>query len=177
MSRARIIGLVVSWVVAVMAAAGYVVPESVLAEFEGRRLTPIEGVWVWSSGATVAIVADERGNITMTLLDSPDPIVEVPQVMGAGSFAGKQNSYNVRLSSSIDNATGRFKSKKQQCILTIADGMLLIAPYSTGYRVNLWRLVPYLFRFSVTKDKAPDGAEGAVRVYPIRANPLIPPVL
>jgi len=161
-----------------LCAASYIVPDSIAGRYENRRLTDIEGVWVWSSGATIAVEAADGANISLILLDSPDPAVVVPQTMGTGHIAGNGKGYDVDIRSKIDNATGRLTSSTEKCIVSVdADGVMSIQPYSTRYRLNLWRFMPYLFRYSISKDKAPDGVNGAVRIYPQSPNRLLPPTL
>ena len=148
-------------------------------KFEERVLTPIEGVWLWNSGAIVAIEADTRGSLTLTLEDSPDPELKTPCVIGTGTYSGASATYNVDLLPNVDLV--RKKSKigvekvRLQCIV---DGSRLkIKPYSTGYTVSLWRLIPYLFRMSVTRKNEPDNLYGAIRVWPPVGSSELPVVL
>lgn len=146
--------------------------------FEGRQLTPIEGLWLWNTGAVVSIQADARGAITLTLVGTPDPYIETPVIIGTGAFSGSQDSYNIELKTSGQLKAHDNKGKRARFMARIQDGdRLSLTPYSTGIHVNVWRLVPYLFRFSVGKKDAPAGLDGAVRIWPGNGNPLFPVVL
>lgn len=159
-------------------ATAYIVPDSIAERFDDHRLTDIEGVWAWSTGATIAVEANDHGSITLTLLDSPDPAVITPQPMGTGRFAGNGKGYDVDMRTKVDNDTGNLTTATEKCLVSVdADGVMSIRPYSTRYKLNLWRFMPYMFRFSISKNKAPDGVNGAVRLYPQSPNHLIPPTL
>lgn len=156
-------------------ATGYDVPATYRQRFGDRHLTPVEGIWLWNSGALVAIESDGHGAVKVTLLESNDPVIETPQVLGSGTFGGRHDTYNLELKTSA-NACGKSQSGKTAKF--VADlstpGRLTLRPYSTGLKVNAWRLLPYLFRFSVSRDKAPDGIEGAIRVWPDNGSPEFP---
>lgn len=140
-----------------------------------RALTDIEGTWQWSTGAVVSITADERGAVQLTLEDTPDPCVKTPQPMGAGRFSGADGTYVLQVCDKVNYETGRFADHKANITAQVDDrGQLTLQPYKPGYRVNLWRLVPYLFRFSVIRDKEPAGLGGARRIRPLTGTPAIP---
>ena len=67
----------------------YDVQSEYIERFEGRNLTPIEGLWLWNSGALVAIESNPRGTVKLTLVDSPDPLIDTPRDIGHGSFGGR----------------------------------------------------------------------------------------
>lgn len=151
---------------------------AVTKRFDGRALAPAEGVWLWSSGALVAVESDISGNLVMTMVDSPDPLETVPRVIGHATFTGAESTYDIELATAgdlnTDNAaqrTARFTGRFSR------DGHLSLTPYSTGLRINVRRLVPYLFRVSVSRPEQPKNLEGAVRVWPDRGTPDNPIVL
>lgn len=154
------------------------VPQNVIARFGDRALLPIEGVWMWNSGATVAIESATNGRITLILVDSPDPTMDTPLKIGEGEFGGAAGTYIVRLLTSGDLKGKRTDMRSTNFIVKLTDkGRLSLTPYSTGLKVHLWRLVPYLFRFSVSKDKAPAGLDGAIRIWPPLGTPEFPVIL
>lgn len=159
-------------------AAAVDIPDSALARFEGRQLTPVEGLWLWNSGALVAIEADSRGAITLTLVASPDPLVTPPLVIGKGVFGGAPSTYNLELNT-LGNASSKPKiPRTARFTAKIAENRRLsLSPYSSGLKINAWRLIPYLFRFSVSKEKSPGGLDGAIRVWPPLGTPEFPVIL
>ena len=164
--------------VTALACRGYDVPESVTEPFNGRHLTPIEGVWLWNSGALVTIQADGQGAILLTLVDSPDPLVETPQVIGNGHFGGNAGTYNLEFITTGDLKEKSWKSGTVKYVAKLTgENRISLTPYNTGLKVNAWRLIPYLFRFSVSKDKKPSGIDGAIKVWPPLGSPEFPVVL
>lgn len=154
------------------------VPTKLTKRFDGRTLTPIEGVWLWNNGALVSIAADSRGQIVLTLEDSPDPFIVTPVVIGTGKFGGIEGTYDVELKVSSNLSERKNKFKKARFILKLTDkGRLSLSPYSTGLKINAWRLIPYLFRFSVSENKEPNNKDGAIRVWPPYGSPEFPIIL
>lgn len=142
-----------------------------------RAASPLEGTWQWSSGATVDIRTDDNGTLILTLTDSPDPAITTPQPLGYATPGGTPDVSRATIHTTPYVKTGGFTDKTIQVKLRLsADGHLGIEPYDTGLRVNMWRIVPWLFRFSVSRNKEPEGLEGAVRIHPrtgTAANPLV----
>lgn len=160
------------------AVSAFDVPQRFVGQFKNRILTPVEGLWLWNSGALVTITADSRGELLLTLVDSPDPLVEVPKVIGTGRFGGRDGSYNLEFVTDTRGEKTRPLPKKIKMSGSLtSDGKLELTPDRSGLKINLWRLVPYLFRFSVSKGAEPTGYEGAIRVWPVSPNPDMPVVL
>lgn len=151
----------------------------VAVRFNRPDVTPIEGIWLWNSGALVSIESDSRGNLTVSLIDIPDPLIETPIVIGSGKFGGHENTYVFELTAKIDATPRSGKLKKlTKFIAKLENGRRLsLSPYSTGYKINLLRLLPYLFRIGVTKNDSPDGVNAAIRVYPLTPSPEFPVIL
>lgn len=146
--------------------------------FEGRILTPVEGLWLWNSGALVAIEANANGGVTLTLVDSPDPLLDTPQIIGTGTYGGSPGTYNMQLKTKGDANSKLVGKKEAKFIAKISDGnRLKLSPYSNSLKINLWRLVPYLFRYSVHRERQPDDIDGAIRVFPLLGSPEFPVVL
>lgn len=162
----------------VIAANGQTVPKKVIERFGERNLLPIEGVWQWNSGAMVVIESIGNGRIVLTLVESPDPLVDTPKVIGSGQFGGTENTYNIELTTQGSIAENPGKKGTAKFIAKITNGgRLSLTPYSTGIKVNVWRLVPYLFRFSVTKEKKPANLDGAIKIWPALGSPEFPVIL
>ena len=58
--------------------------------------------------------------------------------------------------------------KRQRYIFTLdRDGYLSFKSYKQGKKISLGRLLPYLFRVSVSDiDTRPSTVDGAVKIYP-----------
>lgn len=177
MSALRLIALMALGLIGVLA-YGYDVPSYATERFGQRPLKAAEGVWLWDSGALVAIETDAQGRMTLTLVDSPDPMIDTPRVIGTGTFAGQPNTYNIELETMGDAVKKSKSGKKVRFIARIInDRRISLSPYATGLKVNAWRLLPYLFRFSVTKQNTPDALDGAIRVWPNLGSPEFPVIL
>lgn len=136
--------------------------------WRGRQaLAPIEGVWMTSAGAYIAIHANGVNTYEMTILHSPDLSIIPGTMMGSAHISGKAGMYDASI---FRNFTADGKGHRPQRLaitVDISTGMLRFDPYKQGWRINLRRLIPYLFRFSVQReDTRPDGLEGAMRIYP-----------
>lgn len=163
---------------AVVAAHAYDVPSYATERFGNRPLRAAEGVWLWDSGALVTIEADEQGVLTLTLVDTPDPLIDTPCVIGTGRFAGQPGTYNIELVTEGDVMKKNNLGKKARFIgKFINNSRLSLSPYSTGLKINAWRMIPYLLRISVTQQKAPDAIDGAIRVWPNLGSPEFPVIL
>lgn len=136
--------------------------------WHGRQaLAPIEGVWMTSAGAYIAIRANGINTYEMSIIHSPDLSIAPGTVMGSAHTSGKVGMYDASI---FRNFTSNGKGHRPQRLAITVDvstGMLRFDPYKHGWRVNLRRLIPYLFRFTVQReDTRPDGLEGATRIYP-----------
>ncbi len=166
---------------AVVAASAADVPESLKTPFEGRTITPIEGVWAWTDGGMVSIVAASDGTLTLTLVDSPDPLVDTPMEMGTGRVGGAPGTYDLTLRTLDVTKKGVPVTGYERFRATVTSGdagtRLELTPVKTGLKVRLGRLLPYLVPVSVSMQTPPDGTDGAIRVYPDTGSPDHPVVL
>ena len=158
-------------------AFAYDVPHSVVEKFGDRNLTPVEGAWLWNNGALVTIESDSQGGLTLILVDSPDPLQETPRVIGTGIYAGNPGTYKFELKADSSVAKKSALRTKVSFIASVSDNRMSLKPYSTGLRVNAWRLIPYLFRLTITHDKDQASTEGAIRVWPPLGSPEFPVIL
>lgn len=153
-------------------------PADMTASFGNRELLPIEGVWYWTSGAVTKIEADSFGNIVITLADCDDPLVDTPKVIGTGRFTGKTGTYDIELYTDKNGVADKNRPGTIRMIAKVNDSQhLSFHPYSSKLKFNLRHLLPYFFRFSVSREKEPDGLEGAVRVWPDTGSPEFPVIL
>lgn len=136
--------------------------------WQGRQvLAPIEGVWMTSAGAYIAIHANGINTYEMTILHSPDLSIAPGTVMGSAHISGKAGMYDASIFRNFSPNGKGHRPQHLAITVDISTGMMRFDPYKQGWRVNLRRLIPYLFRFSVQReDTRPDGLEGAMRIYP-----------
>lgn len=162
-----ILGCVMLSLASVSAFAQKALPgyESAKNIIDSRGSDPLSGIWRIGGGATVAFlpVENDCSAFDIIILDSNDMSVIPGTSIGHARATGKIGVYDAELSHTRPGAP-----KKVRCIVTLGkDGRLAFDYYKQGYTVRLWRLIPYLFRFSVNRqDTRPNTADGAVRLYP-----------
>ena len=137
---------------------------------DSRGADPLCGIWrIGGDGALVAILpaTASTARFDIYLLDSPDLSVIPGEKIGSAAATGQPGTYDAELSTSPQS----FLKKRLRYILTLdRDGYLSLKSYKQGKKVSLGRLLPYLFRISVTDvDTRPGSVDGAVKVYPASA--------
>ncbi|MBD5257687.1 MAG: hypothetical protein HDS52_03215 [Barnesiella sp.] len=140
--------------------------------FAGRGLAAIEGVWRISGSEGMMAIAADPGSIfyRMILVESPDRTQRPGTVMGALTALGRKDSYDAMIFTSADD--GNLGSPKRFTVTITDDGHLTITPVTDGLKLNLWRMLPYMFRNVVTRvNDRPNNLDGALRVYPLPALP------
>lgn len=177
----RIIATAVAVTLAVVAAVAADVPRNLRKQFDGRVVTPVEGVWAWTNGALVVITADSSGRLTLVLAESPDPLIDTPMEIGTGHITGTPGTYELSLKT-FESGRKRFPgTSRERFKATVTTGdsgtRLELSPLKTGLKVRLGRLLPYLLPVSVSVQSAPDAIEGAIRVYPDYGSTEMPVVL
>lgn len=147
--------------------------------WKGRHaLAPIEGVWMTSAGAYIAIHANGINTYEMTILHSPDLSILPGTVMGSAHTSGKIGMYDASIFRSFSSKGKGRRPQRLTITVDISTGMMRFDPYKQGWRINLRRLIPYLFRVTVQhEDTRPDGLEGAMRIYPTPPPSMQNPIL
>lgn len=158
--------------------AAYDVQSSYKTRFDNRVLTPVDGLWLWSSGAIVAIETNVNGNMRLTLVESPDPAIDTPTVIGTGRFTGDPNKFELKLKRN-PNGKNSSERKTYNFVAELShDNQLSLEPKKTGgLKLNLWRLLPYLFRMSVVKTEKDTPTDGAIKIWPSTGHPQFPVIL
>lgn len=160
---------------------GYSVADSVMERMERMPLCPVEGLWqMVDDGALFAIervegtsdVAPERMRIVM--VSSPMRRVRPGTVVGLVRPTAKSGTYQARMYTRFAEKTGLKLSRP--FTMRLSDDMLVIEPFKYPVKINLFRLLPYMYRRVVTPQASkPEGLKGAFRVYPASAgHPLSP---
>ena len=162
---------------------GYSTVDSVAARLGQWPLCPVEGIWQMAADGAVFAVERETPSATetmprelrLTIIRSPHRRVRPGSVMGTARPTVKPGVYEATLNTRIADLGGL--ELPRRFLLTLnADGTALtMEPYKSSVKVNLLRLVPYLYRVVRVQDSRPRGLDGAVRIYPVPAvNPLTP---
>lgn len=141
-------------------------------------LAPIEGVWLTTAGAYIAIHATGVNDYEMTVIHSPDLGILPGTCMGSARTSGKLGMYDATIFRKF-TADGKGVSPQRLAVtIDIENGMMRFDPYKQGWSINLRRLIPYLFRVSVHhEDTRPDGIDGATRIYPAPPPTIQDPIV
>jgi len=138
-----------------------------------------EGIWRIASGAVFSIKPrhGQRGVYDLALLHSSDLSVQPGSFFGTMTAGADSHTFDASLLSDPKVKSAGDKHKARQFVITFDDTFdnLKIKNYRTGIAVNIFRLVPYLFRVGIERrDERPDGIVGAERCngdiinYPVK---------
>ena len=175
-----------SWVIDGMTA------DAARAAIGESRAGRAEGIWqATADGALVALIggdapglwrdaADSDGysatrRLLMVIVDSPRPGMRPGTVMGWASPAATPGKWDARIFTRTD---GRELHTPRRFTLTLADdNHITFTPASSGIKISLWRMMPYIFRAGVRETAPPDGLDGLLRLWPPSADtPPVTPV-
>lgn len=165
----HIVAATVAAVCAVAASAGRSTLERVSALVDDGRGDPIEGVWrIAGDGAVFAVLPADGGGDTfrLVIVDSPDMSVLPMTEFGTARRTAVAGRYDATVAASLPS--GSASTREHKLVISLGDdGRLVFEPYKQGLRLNLWRVLPYMFRYSVVaQDTRPRAIDGAVRLYP-----------
>ena len=149
-------------------------------------LDDMEGMWQFPVDGALVVVErfvpeshrdDGVIRYRLVIVQSPRLSVRPGTVMGYMIPSAKKNFYDALIYTSFDGGTALYKPKK--FILKHSDeANLSFVEHKTGLKVNLWRMVPYMFRYSITKqDTRPEDMNGCVKVYPQKEGSVGPKYL
>lgn len=164
----HIVAAILAAVCAVAATAGRSTLARVCAMVDDGGGDPIEGVWrIAGDGAVFAVLPGEGGDtFRLVIVDSPDMSVLPMTEFGTARRTAVAGRYDACMSASL--TSGAAVRRDRNLIISLSDdGRLIFEPYKKGLKLNLWRVLPYMFRFSVAaQDTRPSDIDGAVRLYP-----------
>ncbi len=153
---------------------GYSMKE-VRQRFDEGDIHDIEGIWRFvDDGSVMAIerfVPDEipdNGNASYRIIvvKSPTRALSPGTLMGYVSPTAKKGVYDASVYTAYDGLRGLHK-KRRFCLSLGDDGLLSFTQYRQGVKLNLWRLIPYMFRYSIRySSDRPKGLDGCVRIWP-----------
>lgn len=152
---------------------------------------PAEGIWqATADGARVALVAGDVAGLwradmgeapysgvrrlLMVILDSTRPGLRPGTVMGWATPSATPGKWEAQIFTRTD---GRELDTPRKFTLTLADANhISFAAASSGFKLRLWKLIPYFFRSALTETPEKEGHEGLLRLWPPPADapPLTP---
>lgn len=158
--------------------------DSVMNRMRQLPLHHIEGIWQFTdNGATIAIERyspdDTPDNNTfqyrMIIINSPRLSIYPGTLMGIITPTAKQGIYDSHIYTDFDGGTALSGAKR--FFLTLhKDSRLSFSRDKSGLKFNLWRFLPYMFRYSVRyKNDIPDNLDGCIRIFPVPTQSPINP--
>lgn len=162
---------------------GYVAADSVSARLASMPLCPLEGLWQMADdGALFAIErADAPGEhaprkLRLVMVRPSWRSIRPGTVFGHAVPTARPGVYEARLYSELGRRVGLGIPRRFTLELASEGRMLTFKPFKSPVRINLFRLLPYLYRRVVTPQQSrPDGLDGAVKLFPQSAgHPLTP---
>lgn len=135
-------------------------------------------VWQMTAGGAIVRLQnapDASGNMDVIILDSPDFALAPGTCVGKLKRTVQPNVYDLALADRVHKgkkgAAGTMRSTFTAEFTP--EGRMLLKPYKKSWSVNVFRLLPYLFRVSVHRtDTRPDNLDGAVRLSPSPYYPV-----
>lgn len=138
-----------------------------------------EGVWRIASGAVFSIKPrhGRSGVYDLELLHCPDLSVPAGAVFGSMTVGADARTFDASLLADTKIKSAGDRLRARSFVITFDEDFdnLKIKNYRTGISVNLFRLVPYLFRVGIERrHDTPDGIIGATRCngdainYPVK---------
>lgn len=154
-----------------------------VAEMKGRMQTSalhhIEGIWQFTdNGSTVAIerytdAASDTHGYRMILVSSANRSLRPGTVMGHIAPTAKDGQYSASIYTSAIGPTlilpHRFTLKLQP-----GENSIVFQQHKSKFAINLWRTLPYMWRYSIRTNQQPPSADGCRRIYPAPTLPREP---
>ena len=163
---------------------GYGAADSVEVRLSRLPLCPAEGMWQMADDGALFVIeradAADPGlapaRLRIIMIRSPWRSIRPGTVLGHAVPTPKPGVYEARMYSSIAHRTGLNIPRKFLLSLNSESNLLTIEPFRSPLKLNLFRLLPYLYRRVLTvQDSRPRGLDGAVRVFPAESrHPLTP---
>lgn len=163
---------------------GYESADSVGRRMAAMPLCPLEGVWEMAdNGAVFAVERAEPSTaiaparMRMVMVRSPWRSIRPGSLIGHVVTTAKPGVYEARLYSSAAQKTGLAIPRRFTIELGSDGRVLMMKPFKSPLKVNLFRLLPYMYRRVITPQQSrPDGLDGAVKIFPRQASHPLSPV-
>jgi len=165
---------------------GYACADTVISRMTSAPLHRVEGLWRFpADGGTIAIehcnlsssgTLAEAYTYRMVIIESSNRNLRPGTIMGYLWATSKRDIYQARIyTSASDDGTCLSGLKPFTLTLSDQDSRLNFKAHRKALKLNLWRMLPYMFRFSVSKvDDTPRDLDGCVRIFPRPAIPAEP---
>ena len=152
-----------------------------IGKLDELPLHHIEGIWQFpATGVEVAMLRREQAGLSasgrvydMILVNSPNRVLRPGTVMGVVVATGRRGEYDAKIFTKTIG-TSLTLPKKFTLKLSDGDSSLEIKPVKGRMIFNLWRLLPYLWRYAVYPSREPVRSDGCIRIYPNPPAPLEP---
>lgn len=163
--------------------------EQVCARMKHQALHPVEGVWqLTADGACIAIERDcsaqprsaiEGVTYRMVLIESPYRAARSGSVIGVIRPSAKPNVYNARIYTSMTgnklcNPRGFMMQVEEKSTDSGMIDHLVLIQDKPGLQINVWNLIPYLYRRVVRRNAPRPDVDGCVRIFPEPVKPRFP---
>jgi hypothetical protein len=135
-------------------------------------------------GAVIAIEQSAPLNHTqsfahgyrLVLIESPCRRIRPGTVMGYAVPTAKAGSYDASIYTTVDDSGLLRRARRFTLTLNDREQRLSFIKHKSDLRIDLWRLIPYLFRVSIhTGSDRPHDLDGALRLFPeSEATPINP---
>lgn len=146
-----------------------------MAQMSELALHRIEGIWQFpSTGVELAIIrenatsADIKDNpivYRMIIVSSPDRAIRPGTVMGLVTPAAKNGEYDANIYTKNIGSLLTIP-KKFSLALSDNDTSLEFKKHRSAFSINLWRLLPYLWRYTVYPNRTNTESDGCIRIFP-----------
>ena len=137
-------------------------------------MSPVEGLWHMRPGGaifTVDAVKGKGGEYAFELLYSPMLAIKPGTHMGTMNKAALEGVYEADFTLDPTRRKGRHKSFTVE--MNPESSRFVLKPYTQGWSLNIYRLLPYLFRIGVKRTDTRPDIDGAVRIAPQSFNDII----
>ena len=133
-----------------------------------RPPTGLEGVWMLTDDESTIIIVRESP-MTYSILSGRSSNLALPPGLKIGTIrmGGKQHLYDVSLARKINNRGQPSGNTNVALRVDESNDRFYFLPYKHGVSLDLYRLIPYMFRFTIKRqDTRPEGINGAHRLWP-----------
>ena len=157
----------------------------VITRLSQAPLHDIEGIWQFVDNATTIVIeqfnpdeiAGEQLHLyRIVIIDSNRLSIEPGTIMGYASVTTKENCFDARIFS--DGKLNGILSIPKTLTLNLSTdaSRLTFNEYKKEIKINLWRLIPYIYRVGVSfNDTRPKGLDGCIKIYPKSTSAPISP--
>lgn len=157
-------------VTAAFMAAAAVPPPVVTVLGRNSDISDITGIWeTTSSGAILEISRrpGTRGRYDVRIIEAADCGTEPGTLAGTLSATAVPNTFDAEFDVAPAGTSGVMTSRKQHFTVEFDNRLraCTFRAYHKGKRVNLRRMLPYIFRLpSIENGNRPAGLDGAIRI-------------